>query len=776
MRELQSSVWRFRLILLLAGLSSLIIFSHSQTCLAQANRGLTQEDVERAIREGVRFLKSKQAADGTWNNQGFDQHPTGMTGLVTLALLTAGEDPKSPTVQKALDYLRSFSPDQLNSTYAVSLQTMALAAGEPDNDRLRLMANVRWLEDAQIKPADRVSWPGTWTYTGKKTSQGDGSNTQYALLGLNAASEVGIPVKPEVWKLSRDYWIEAQRQSGGWAYTAASSSESGSMTCAGISSLIITGLRRYQGSEQIRGDQIEGCGTGGFDRRVQKGIDWMASRFTVNVNPGESSGIWKYYYLYGVERAGRLSGVRYFGQNDWYREGARELVAEQDRLQGFWRGADNIERDPLIATSFSLLFLAKGRAPVLVNKLKHAPGLDWNNDPDDVRNLVSIVSKDWNHLMTWQVVDAERSSIEEMLQAPVLFLNGHDAPVFSDQGKQKLREYVQQGGFIFAEACCGRKEFDQGFRLLIRELFPEADYELHPLPPEHSIWRARHRLTPEVHPLEGVEYGCRTVVVYSPGDLSCFWNQSESQPDNPAVIKAQRVGQNVIDYATGRELPEDKLAIREIRDFKEETSAKRSVLHIGKLRHTGDWNIAPLAVPNLTSFLREKLKLDVVINHKELLPSDPALINYPLLYIHGRNAISFTAEDMERLRRHVDPGGGVIFADAACGSPTFDASFRRLVAELFPKNPLEPIPADDEILTGKVGYDLSDIQFTKAAGGQKGKPQLEGVKINDKWVIIYSKLDLGCALERQAGLECKGYTYESALRIAANIVLYATLP
>jgi hypothetical protein len=135
---------------------------------AQANRGLTQQDVERSIREGIRFLKSRQAADGSWNNTGFDQHQTGMTGLVTLALLTAGEDPKSATVQKALEYLRGYTADQLNSTYAVSLQTMALAAADPEADRLRLMANVRWLEDAQIKPSDRVSWPGTWSYTARR--------------------------------------------------------------------------------------------------------------------------------------------------------------------------------------------------------------------------------------------------------------------------------------------------------------------------------------------------------------------------------------------------------------------------------------------------------------------------------------------------------------------------------------------------------------------------------------------------------------------------------
>ena len=53
-------------------------------------------------------------------------------------------------------------------------------------------------------------------------------------------------------------------------------------------------------------------------------------------------------------------------------------------------------------------------------------------------------------------------------------------------------------------------------------------------------------------------------MIYSPEDLSCYWNQAETSPANPAVIKALRVGQNVVDYATGRELPADKLTVREV--------------------------------------------------------------------------------------------------------------------------------------------------------------------------------------------------------------------
>ncbi|MGP0062632.1 MAG: DUF4159 domain-containing protein, partial [Isosphaeraceae bacterium] len=105
-----------------------------------------------------------------------------------------------------------------------------------------------------------------------------------------------------------------------------------------------------------------------------------------------------------------------------------------------------------------------------------------------------------------------------------------------------------------------------------------------------------------------------------------------------------------------------------------------------------------------------------------------------------------------------------------------DAAFRKFVAELLPNSRLVPIPRNDELYTTKVGFDLSDSQYTKAAGGGKDLPQLEGVKINDHWAIIYSKNDIGCALERHTGIDCKGYTYESALKIAGNIVIYSTLP
>ena len=183
-------------------------------------------------------------------------------------------------------------------------------------------------------------------------------------------------------------------------------------------------------------------------------------------------------------------------------------------------------------------------------------------------------------------------------------------------------------------------------------------------------------------------------------------------------------------------------------------------------------------MPNLTTMLRDKFKLDVVINHREIFPRDPNLIFYPLIYIHGRAGLAFDPEDMNALRKHLEPGGGTLFADAACGSPQFDATFRKFVAELLPNNPLVPIPPEDDFFAKPFGgFDLSKCQYTKAAGGGIDRPQLEGVKLNGHWAVIYSKYDIGCALERQVGaIDCKGYVHETAMRIAANIVIYATLP
>ena len=55
------------------------------------------------------------------------------------------------------------------------------------------------------------------------------------------------------------------------------------------------------------------------------------------------------------------------------------------------------------------------------------------------------------------------------------------------------------------------------------------------------------------------------------------------------------------------------------------------------------------------------------------------------------------------------------------------------------------------------------------------EPFLEGIQIDGRWAIIYSKYDISCALERQASVACAGYLPEDAVKIGINVILYAML-
>jgi hypothetical protein len=198
-------------------------------------------------------------------------------------------------------------------------------------------------------------------------------------------------------------------------------------------------------------------------------------------------------------------------------------------------------------------------------------------------------------------------------------------------------------------------------------------------------------------------------------------------------------------------------------------------LRVARLVHSGDWDVAPRAVPNLMNTLR-KLGFGVALTQKDMFSRNPDLIHYPLVYFHGRGTFSLSDEDLDALRRHLEPGGGTLFADAACGNPAFDAAFRRFVTKLLPDQKLVPIPKDDVLYTGAIGFDLSRCQYTKAAGGINGYPRLEGVKVNSRWAIIYSNYGIGCVLDRDRAGSCKGYLHDDDARIAGNVFVHSALP
>ena len=42
-----------------------------------------------------------------------------------------------------------------------------------------------------------------------------------------------------------------------------------------------------------------------------------------------------------------------------------------------------------------------------------------------------------------------------------------------------------------------------------------------------------------------------------------------------------------------------------------------------------------------------------------------------------------------------------------------------------------------------------------------------------RWAVVFSPLDLSCALEAHESLQCRGYTRQDAARIALNVLVYS---
>jgi hypothetical protein len=226
------------------------------------------------------------------------------------------------------------------------------------------------------------------------------------------------------------------------------------------------------------------------------------------------------------------------------------------------------------------------------------------------------------------------------------------------------------------------------------------------------------------------------------------------------------------------ELPKPKgVEVDVIKDVTE-TQVPRGFLKVAQLRHEGDWKPAPRAMRNLMAHLQEKAGLDAALLTRDIRTDDQDLLNYKFMYLHGRNEFRFN--ELKVLKANLETGG-TLLADACCGKEAFDKSFRAMIEEMFGKQKLEPIPLTDDLFSKELnGEKIESVRCRRErADGQGTNPEfqsvapaLEGVKIDGRWAVIYSKYDIGCALEKHQSTDCRGHDHESALKLAGAAVLY----
>lgn len=152
----------------------------------------------------------------------------------------------------------------------------------------------------------------------------------------------------------------------------------------------------------------------------------------------------------------------------------------------------------------------------------------------------------------------------KIFDAPMIYITGHEAFQLSPQEVQGMRDYLKKGGFVMAEACCGRRGFDSAFQREMKKVLPE--YALAPVPPDSQLFALPNQIkalgvTPAlaaqlggkmaVAPnLLGLDIDGHLGVIYSPYGMAGGWEMSQ----NPYAFGyddagALSLGENILMYA-----------------------------------------------------------------------------------------------------------------------------------------------------------------------------------------------------------------------------------
>lgn len=726
---------------------------------APSTRAATPAEVDRAIEKAKTFLYSQQRG-GIWDpaKPPAMARPNaqwgGPTAIATYALLAAGESRQAPALKPAIEFLKTAD---ITGMYALGLRAQ-LWHFLPMTPELRVLVK----RDGDLLIASMKkdgAAKGMYNYPVKDGTGGryDHSISQYGVLGLWSCVQAGYEMQMSDWLTLDHAWREHQEKDGGWEYIYQSARGSTpSMTAAGVATLFIT-------QDYLNMGKGADCLGNIKDPAIDKGLKWMGDNF--NSIRGKRS----YYTLYGIERIGVAAGYKYFGTIDWYDDGAEALIRSQ-HADGSWGEA----RGDVPDTCFAILFLTRGRAPVVMNKLQYnietagdKPKLaNWNERPRDCAHLTRWMGKQLERDLNWQIVNLN-VSVDDLHDAPILYIAGNQPLQFSEAEEKKLKRFVEQGGMILGNADCGSPGFAQTFEKLGTKLFPSYEFRnvphSHPIftyPYSHTSWK----ITPVVR---GLTNGARELMLLIPtADYSRLWQLG--------VYGGREEGHQLLWNTYLYAVDKSQLRVKgQTYIVHKATEVKASkTLAMARLQYSGNWNPEPGGWRRLDNIMHNHAGTDLEIKTVRLGDGklDPA--TYKLAHLTGTAKVKWSEAAQSELRTYIN-AGGTLLIDACGGSSDFATSAEELLAALFPNAQPTIIKPDHPLFNSSAKIkEVVYRSLAKKTLGNLRTPRLKGCEINNRLAIIYSPEDLSVGLVGMAIDGVYGYDPSSATDIARNILVY----
>ena len=756
-------------------LAVVFVFAASANSIAA-----TPDQVTAAMQKAKKWLYDHQAsgnweAGPAWGNpkgyagndlRGFQY--SGQTALCVYALLCAGDNPSEPHVAAGIESLKKASPQ---GVYALSTRCLVWSSIKLD-PATRAIAS----KDLQtLLRATRSLGPskGLFFYTAPLDAHDaayDHSVSQFAVLAIWAMEQKGFEIPGAFWKAADAAWRDHQAPDGGWPYCAHSTDPNfvkitPQMTAAGVASLMIT-------AAQVRGPGTN-CDPPPIDANVAKGMEWLGTNFEriFDRNAEAFGGGYQNYSLFGISRIGTASGLANIGKTDWYARATDHLVKTQ-APDGSWPAG--WLTGPASATSFGLLCMAYGSAPVVVQKLKYAgevtpgkPADVWNARPRDLFNLARWISTDAERRVNWQVAElADRQGVQ-LLEAPILLIAGSKALNFSETDVAKLKEFISRGGLIVGNADCLSEEFSKSFQRLGQMMYPQ--YEFRILPEDHPINARQNYVVKQFRkkiPLKGLTNGVRELMVIPDLDLSKSLNLNDVNSGREAF----QMWSNLLQYATDKASLKQKGVSYAVQPDPKVKPAR--TLRVARLRYAGNWDPEPGGWAQFGAKLLNQDNVALQVEGVDLGASK--LAEFKIAHLTGTEATQLTAAHQVELKTFID-NGGTLIVDAAGGQPAFATSVESQLPAVCGGGALKVLPTDHELYGAKVTVAYRNFARLRLPAG-RGEPNLQVIEKSGRPAVIYSREDLSAGLVGQNVDGIDGYDPNSATSLMRNILLHVSKP
>lgn len=747
--------------------------------------------VREAIRKGVAYIYSKQKPDGSWeevpkrivrdpskaDQKGHENYSVtggqwgGQTALATYALLAAGESPQDERIQKAINWLRQAD---IKGVYALGMRAQ-IWQYLPRTAETLAAARRDWALLAQgMRTKPGAKGLGTYDYLvdTTNTARVDLSVSQYGVLGAWSLAQAGVEVPSGYWRGTQTAWIGWQQRDGGWAYGGTpdkSHPVNLPITAAGVATLFIT-------QDYLHANEGLRCQGNITNKHIDAGLKLITDNIDQLLVANQEKNRNPYYTLYGIERIGVASGLKYFGSTDWYQLGARWLLQRQNQSSGAWNtGNTSASRGGFCDNAFALIFLARGSAPVVINKLQYSVKernqlVDghWNQRPRDIANVVRWLGASLERDLNWQVVNLQVQAAD-LLDAPILYIAGDQRLDLTPEDEAKLKDYVEQGGLIVGHADCSDRKFQDSFRQLGAKLF---NSEFRELPDDHILYNNRFRRSNmKTKPRwQGLSNGARELMVLIPDDPARAW-QVQAVGGNESGYQMMM---NLLLYAVDTTGAQTKGVTHVVRPNPRATA--KSTIKVGRLQYPGQWDPEPGGWRRMHAILLNERSIGL-----DVQPIDPAKDAIPtdmqVLHMTGSGPFSLSQEARDAIRSYVESGGTLVI-DAAGGASAFRTSVEQMLSMLFPaeasqlERPLKP----DHALFSAAGK-LGEVRYRMAALqalGSTRDPRVRGIEIDGRLAVIVSHEDLSVGMVGMPIDGIVGYEPQTATNIMKSILVYAS--